>query len=257
MDVSIKSRKPRKNNRKRSKKSVKPSKSFVKKVKAVFASQVESKQAYRNESVANINATITTAADAFQLLPNVTNGVTDHHRIGDQVRAQRLTIKGHIVSNLTLTGITQSRLAMRMMIVVPKQYSNFAQIQANAVTWLPLLLKKGATVTAFTGIISDLYAPINTDAITCYYDKVTYIQSPYVATAVGDISVHNSTKFFSKTLKIKNKLLKYDSNIDAGLTPSNYNPVLLLGYVKLDGTAPDANNQLNLSYTATLDYEDA
>ena len=40
------------------------------------------------------------------------------------------------------------------------------------------IVKKGGTQTAFTGVVSDLYAPINNDAITTYYDKLIYIQNP-------------------------------------------------------------------------------
>jgi len=226
-------------------------------VQQIVSKNAESKQVYRSENSATINTSITTATDAFQLVPNCGTGVTDHSRIGDQTRAQSLTIKGHILSNLTLTGISQCRMGIRMMIVTPKQYNNFNQIQSNATLWLPLLLRKGATVSAFTGVIPDLYAPISTEAITLHYNKVMYINTPYVQTAVGDANIYNSCHFFSKTFNLKNKLLRYDANIDSGLTPVNYSPVLLVGYVRLDGTAPDANNQFNLSYTATLNYEDS
>jgi len=239
------------------KRSGKPSKSFVKKVQSIVRRNVESKQAYRQEFNTTFNGAITTATDALQLIPNIIAGTADSSRIGDQITAQSLTIKGHIHSNLTFTGITQCRLGVRMMIVTPKQYNNFANVQANAALWLQLLLKKGSTVTAFTGIVPDLYAKINTDAITCHYDKVMYITTPYLQTAVGDTTIYGSTKFFSKTFRFKNKILKYDNGIDLGLTPSNYSPVLIVGYVKLDGTAPDANTQCAISYDAYLNYEDA
>lgn len=256
---NVKNKKPRRRNYKKRpiRRSAKPSKSFVKKVQSVISKNVESKQVFRSENTSNINASITTANDAYQVLPNMGQGVTDHGRVGDQVKAQRLTIKGHFISNLTYTGSTTCRLGVRMMIVTPKQYGNFGNVQSNAVTWLTLLLKKGATTSAFTGVIPDLYANINTDVVTKHYDKVFYINCPYLQTAVGDTSVYNTCKFFSKTIKLKNKLLKYDSSVDAGLTPVNYSPVLLMGYVRLDGTAPDVTNHINLSYDAYLIYEDA
>lgn len=239
------------------KRASKPSKSFVKKVQSIVRKNVESKQAYRQESNTAFNSAITSAVDAIQLVPNILAGTSDSARIGDQITAQSLTIKGHINSNLTFTSASGCRLGVRMMIVTPKQYNNFSNVQANAAVWLQLLLKKGSTVTGFTGIVPDLYAKINTDAITCHYDKIMYITTPYLQTAVGDTTISESVKFFSKTFKYKNKILKYDNGIDSGLTPSNYSPVLLIGYVKLDGTAPDASSQLAISFDAYLNYEDA
>lgn len=256
--VNVKKReRPKRNYKKRNYRRSKLSKSFVKKVEAVIRKDVETKSAYRAEAGSGINAAITSATDAFQLVPNIIQGTSDSTRIGDQLRGQSLIIRGHFNTALSYTGSTTCRLGVRMMIVTPKQYNNFAQVQANAAIWLQYLLKKGATTSAFTGLITDFYADINTDAITVHYDKKFYINTPYLQTAVGDTGIFNSVKFFSRRIALKNKLLRYDSNIDSGLTPSNYSPVLLIGYVKLDGTAPDVNTHISLNYNAYLRYEDA
>lgn len=226
-------------------------------VQKIVMKNVETKSAYRAEAGSGINSGINSATDAYQLVPNILQGTSDSTRIGDQIRGQVLRIKGHINTALSLTTSATCRLGVRMMIVQPKQYSNFAQIQANAAIWLQYLLKKGSTTVGFTGITTDLYADVNTDAITCYYDKVMYINTPFLQTAVGDTTIYNSVKFFSKTINLRNKLLKYDSNIDSGLTPSNYNPVLLIGYIRLDGSAPDTTAHISLHYDAYLNYEDA
>lgn len=250
-------KKPSKFATKKVKKVVKPSQNLVKSVQAIIAKNNETKQAYRAEYASGVNGAISSATDAFQLIPNILQGTTDNARIGDQIRAQKLIIKGHFNTALSYTGSTTCRLGVRMMIVQPKQYTNFANIQANAAVWLQILLKKGGTTSAFTGITPDLYAKINTDAITCYYDKLYYINTPYLQTAVGDTGIYNSVKFFSRTMKLRNKLLKYDASIDSGLTSTNYNPVLLIGYVRLDASAPDNNSHISLNYDAYLDYEDA
>lgn len=230
---------------------------LVKAVKSIIHKNVETKSAYCQTYNSTFNGAISVVADVVQILPNITNSTSDNGRIGDQIRAQSLQIKGYIASNLTFTTLTGCRLGVRLMIVQPKQYSDFGVIQANAATWLTYLLKKGGTVGGFTGIVPDLFAQVNTDAITKYYDKVFYINSPYLQTNVGDTTVFNSVKFFSKTLKLRNKLLKYDSNVNAGVTPVNFNPVMLLGYVKLDGSAPDLNIQIAMSNDCYLNYEDA
>lgn len=255
----VKFNKPKKLRRRFSKAKAKskPSKNLVKAIKSVIHKQTETKSAYHQTFSSNFNSPISVVADVIQVLPNLTNSTSDAGRIGDQIRAQKLKIKGFIASNLTFTGISGCRLGVRLMIVQPKQYGDFGLIQTQAATWLSYLLKKGATTGSFTGNIPDLFADINTDAITKYYDKIYYINTPYLQTAVGDTTTFNSVKFFSKTLNLKNKLLKYDNNVNAGVTPVNYNPVMLVGYVKLDGTTPDANSQISLSNDSYLYYEDA
>lgn len=258
--VNVKPKKRRSNYKKRNytrPSARKMSKMFVKKVQSIVNKNLETKTSYRTEYGSGVNCAITSATDAFQLVPNMLQGLTDSSRIADQIRGQSLIIRGHFNTALAYTTASGCRLGVRMMIVQPKQYGNFAQVQANAALWLQYLLKKGGTTTAFTGITPDLYADINRDAITCYYDKKFYINTPYLQTAVGDTTIANSVKFFTKKIILKNKLIRYDANVDGGLTPVNYCPVLLIGYVKLDGSAPDANVQLSLNYDAYLNFQDA
>ena len=112
----------------------------------------------------------------------------------------------------------------------------------------------------FTGLISDLYSPINTDCCTKYYDKVFYVQNPLAGATPQQIICLCLTRLasFSKTINLKNKLLKYDVDIDSGLTPVNFNPTLLIGYSYLDASSPDSvTTQISMSWFSTLDYEDA
>jgi len=230
---------------------------FAKRVQAVISKNVETKTVYQANTNQYYNASITSAADIIQILPNCVNGTTDHSRIGDTIRGQRLRIKGFLSTQLNVTGASNCRIGVRMMIVQPKQFSDYTYVLSQATTWLTSLLKRGSTTVAFTGLPQDLFSDINREAITCYYDKVMYFQSPYLLTAAGDVSVHNSTRFFNINLNLRNKILKYDNDINAGLTPVNFNPVLILGYVKLDGSAPDILVQLQNTTDSYLDYEDA
>lgn len=234
------------------------SKSFAKAVQRIVHKDVESKSAYNQQYSINFNSGINSSGDALQILPNIAQGTADNARIGDQVRAQKLRVKGFVTSNLTYQSYSNCRLGIRVMIVQPKMYQDYATIIAQAAVWMGTLLKKGGTTTGFTGIVPDLMADINTDAITKYYDKVFYVNTPYVATSVGDLATYNSVKFFSKTLNLRNKLLRYDSSINSGLTPVGYNPVMLVGYVHLDGSSPDTiTTQVTMSCDSYLDYEDA
>lgn len=248
---------------------VKPSKSFVKKVQSIVHKDVETKQAYNNQylQIQSYNSAINSSGDCAILVPNIASGTSDNARIGDQIRAQKLKITGHLITRFTgssgTTYYQNCRIGVRMFIVQPKSFQSQSSITGNATTWQATLLKKGGTTSGFTGLISDLYAPVNTDAITCYYDKVFYVQNPYSNAVFGSTMSNllmptGTCKFFSKTIKLRNKVLKYDASIDSGLTPVAYNPVLIMGYAYLDGSSADTvTTNLAMSYVSVLDYEDA
>lgn len=247
--------------RRKRKSKVKPTKNFVKAVKSIINKDVETKQGFHSVTAENYNSTIYVSGDCKRLVPNISQGTADNARIGDQVKAQTLSCKGAVVYNPS-TGqygtYANSRIGVRMMIVQPRQYNNLDDVQSNAGTWTAYLLKKGGTTTAFNGVLSDLWAPINSDAVIKYYDKIFYLDAPYQVTAVGSTLMGKSTKLFNINLKLRNKTLKYDSSVSSGIQPTNYAPVLLLGYVHMDGSAADSiTTALQLSYDSVLNYEDA
>jgi len=244
-----------------------PSKGLVKAIKSVIHEQAETKQTYTQQSSTNFNSGINSSADCLQLIGNVSQGTGDNARIGDQIRAQSLKVKGFFISRFTggagTTYYQNCRIGVRIMIVQPKAYIGLGAIQANATTWQSTLLKRGGTTTGFTGIIPDLYSDINTDAVTCYYNKVFYVQNPYSNAVFGSagntlLMPEGTTRFFSKTLKLRNKCLKYDNSIDSGLTSTNFNPVMLLGHCYLDGTSPDSvTTNIAMSFDAYTYFEDS
>jgi len=243
-----------------------PSKALTKAIKTVIHQQVENKQAYRALSLTAFNSGIDNTGDSVAILPDVSIGTQDNARIGDQLRGQTLTLKGHIISlNNIPQSSANSRIAVRLMVVQPRYLSNRVTVLSNSVNWQATLLKKGGATSGFTGEISDLYAPINTDAIIKYFDKVMYLPIPQVYVGTGTtntntlaaIDMSKSVKFFNISLKIKNKLFKYDSTIST-VQPLNYSPTFLLGYVHLDGSAADVvNTQVSAAFDAIFSYEDA
>lgn len=236
------------------------SKPMVKAIQSIIHKDAETKQAYTSIVSTQFNSGISGSGDNFQILPNVNQGTADNSRCGDQIRGQSLTLKGAIVYNPS-TGVygtySNTRLAVRLMVVQPKNLTDYASVNGAALSWQNILLKKGGTTSAFTGILNDLWAPINTDAITKYYDKVFYIQGTYQATAVGSSQLLGSTRFFKHTFKLKNKLLRYDNSIGSGLYPTNFAPTLIIGYAHMDGSAPDTvSTAISVSYDSIFNYED-
>lgn len=252
------SRKPRRVPRK---------KTFAKKVLAIIHKQAENKMAYDSggDVIQKFSGSLTNSGVSalFPLIPSINRGNNEGDRIGQQIRAQRLRFKGVILHTPSGPGPYagfQSRVAVRMMIVQPKHLSNNTQVDSTS--WYGALLQKGNTTTSFTGKLTDLWAPINRDAITVYHDKVHYLTATQVAqvTAVGYYHIDNSkaTKFFDVSVKCKNKVLKYDDNtfVGSGLTPTNFAPVALFGWCYLDGTAIGTLQDVGINYDTTLEFED-
>lgn len=242
-------------------------KSLVRTIKKVIHSQVETKQAYTTSgnSLIQFNSGITVNADYQTLLPSITNGSGDFNRIGDQIRAQSLIVKGYIKFEPTNpnTFIRNPCVIARLFILSLKKNQFIGDVQTQT-TALVGLLKKGGTTSQWTGVLSDIYAPVNTDLFTVHMDKKYYLnQTNYTtiggpASAVFPSDIKNTVKFFSHSLKVKNKLLRYDANFNSGLNPINYAPFMLLGYAYLDGTTPDTlASPLGLHYDVVFNYEDA
>lgn len=251
----VRTNKPRSMRPRRGRKSTKPSKSFVKKVQSIIHKDVETKMAFTNQSNVYYNSGINSTGDIVPIMPSINFGTTDNARIGDQIRGQSITLKGALQLVSPTSVLANCRVAVRMFVVQPKIYGERASV--GTAGWLPLLLKKGASVTAFTGILSDLWAPVNTDVITKYYDKIFYMDSAYNPVN-GQSTLGNSIKFFNKTFKLRNKLIKYDSGVDSGLSPTAYNPVVILGYVHMDGSSPDTlTTAVSMSFDSIFRYEDA
>lgn len=254
----------------------KPNKNLMKTIKKIIHQQSETKCAFTTVPMTSFNSGMNGSSDMLPLLPPVSQGVLDNQRVGDQIRAQTLTIKGHMYINSTpIIGISQnvyavptnsnSRIAVRMIVCQPKNISSSDLILTNP-SWINSLIKRGGTTNAFTGSVADLYAPVNRDAVTVYHDKTFYLSlDPLVVagtypagTLIPTTGTRQALKFFNFSLKCKNKLLKYDSNVGSGLAPVNYSPICLFGYAHLDGSAPDTfttivNAQADINFT----YEDA
>lgn len=240
--------------KKRIRKTKKP---MVKLIQSVINKNAEDKFAWRSVTNVFYNSGINSQTDVTSIMPSISVGAGDASRVGVQIHGKQLTIQGHMINDLTTNSYSDVRICVRMMVVSPKGYTGYTPAYNAAATWLAYLLKKGATTTGFTGLVSDLYAPINTDAITCHYDKLIYLNAPYVPFSTeGAYPVTRSTKFFKISLPV-NRIFKYDSSVDSGLLPVNYAPFIILGYSHLDSSSADVTQtQVNLSWTAQFKYQD-
>lgn len=259
-----KSRKPASRLNRRKRVSSKPSKSFAKKVLTVLHKTAEDKSESTTNNSLVRDCAVSVIGDAIYAIPSIAKGTQDNQRNGDQITARKLTMKGHLCLNLNYQNQASCRIAVRMMVVQPKTFANIDSVATYFAQWMPYLLKRGGTVQGFTGSIENLYAGINTDLITKYYDKTFYMSVPALLTSTGTTDVDTMTtsdnrqsiKFFKHTFKLRNKVLKFDSNVASGLYPTNYAPVILVGFCRLDGSAITADTQVQFNNVNTLYWED-
>lgn len=205
-----------------------------------------------------------TGADCFPIVPQISSTPTagTFYRIGEKIKARSLVVKGYYMytPQTTVNTTAFNHLALRIMVVSPKDVRDITSITSNSGSWLQALLQNGSSTAAFSNqACASAYLPFNTERITKYYDKVHYLNNEYLlqATAVGDATLvtKNLVKHFTIRIPMRNKTLQYDSNVNSGLTPVNFNPVLMCGIVQMDGFA-NVTTAGKLFYTSELQYED-
>lgn len=267
----FKKRAPRKRVvRKTARKYAKPSKSFAKKVNSVIHKNVETKEVSYNLAVTDFNGPVNNVADVCRIIPNLPQGTSNGQRIADQVRAQRIDFRGHMMINTVFntTGIniptaipTNARLMIRAAIISVKKFNCFDDVSATT-AWMAGVLKNGSVTQGLDGTLQSMYLPWNTDVITVHKEFKKFVTIPVIyektATAAGfamtAVGFENSIKFISKRLPCK-KVLKYDSS---SFSPQNFSPIFICSYAHLDGTSADLiTARITTSYVSTLFYEDA
>lgn len=245
-----------------------PSPAFIKAVRKIVDKDTETKQAFHTtgDSLVYFNSGIDSVGDMVQIIPSISQGVGPHQRIGEQLKAKNLSVKGFL--RLNVNDVSDStkltNVICRMMVVSLKTRPSYIDATASSAP-LSTLLKKGGTTVAFTGKLSDVYAPINTDVWTVHHDKKFYLNQSFVnvtgpspPTTILAQDISKTIKFFRFNVKCKNKVLKYDEDVGSALYPTNWGPMLLIGYSYLDGSSADViSTNIACQFDSTFNYEDA
>lgn len=260
------SRKPRKTYRRKGYKV----NSIKRLVKSEIAKNIEDKQCFYSSPI-TANSLLTYGSQIGtsnyqRLIPNISQGVGENERVGEQITFKGMSIKGYVrLLPATSTNIyNMSQVAVRLMVLSLKIAPSYDQFQSNLANSLQNLLRKGGTTTAFTGYVNDLYAPLNTDLWTKHYNKVMYLSQPVIqdlGAGSQPVWVSNDQRkcirFFNIKLRNKNKVLKYSSGINSDLQPTNYCPIIFIGYSYLDGNVDFTSKQVQLAFDNTMYYQDA
>lgn len=238
---------------------------FAKAVKKIVNSMAEDKMAYHCPSesqLVNFNSTISAVGDILQVIPNMTTGSEENQRSGDEITAKSLKVKGYLRFTPVQTAgdIKFSQVGVRLMCLSLKKATSWDLVSGSNSPLLSLL-RRGGTTVGFSGQLSDLFNPINTDLFTVHGNKVFYMtqNNNSFATNVGywSTDVKDQIKFFNFDVKMRNKKLQYDDDTNGGLLPTNAAPFMLVGYVYLNGSSGDTVvSNLGMYYQSTLRFED-
>lgn len=259
-------RRPRKYLRKR--KSVKkPSKFLKTTIQKIISKNVEDKSAFHDtgDSLVYCNSGINSSGDMMRILPNIYKGTNEQERVGAQIRAKSLVIKGYLQleKDQVFGDVSNKRIAVRLMVVSMKKYKTLTDVQNYAGAGL---IEKGGTASNFSGYISHLWAPINPEEYIKHYDKVFYLAQDYVAQQVGSSTpttvwsqdISKGIRFFTIRIPLRGKKLIYSQDTGSDIQPVNFAPVLCMGYAHLDGSSPDTvSTKVGICYDVTFNYEDA
>lgn len=237
-------------------------------IQSIVSKNIEDKQAYYStgDSLVYFNSGINSTGDVLSVLPDVPEGVGPNARVGDRIRAKYLNIRGYIQLKAQTSGtyndFANCRIGVRLIVASSKKVKNYNDLKSQAGS---NLIQKGATSSNFTGLLSDLYAPLNTEAYTKHFDKVYFLCQSAQMQQVGTSSpsvvwsspLDKTIKFFNIKIPLRGKQLMFDDGTSAYL-PTNFGPGLMLGYSKLDGSAVDTvSTNVGICYDVNFTYEDA
>lgn len=248
----------------------KPDRNFVKKVKAIIAKDVETKEAFVEYALNTFNGPVNNVADTIKVMPNIFQGTDNGQRIGDNVKLQKMSFKGHmqinVVPNTTGTTIptaipNHTRFLVRAFVFSLKRFNNYSDAAATT-AWMSQFLKKGNTTQGLDGTVTSMYLPVNTDVITVHKEWLEDLTIPAIyaqtATATGfsntAVGFENTYKFLMADFKI-NRKLGYD---DTSAEPENFAPLFCLSYCKLDASSSDIIvSKVSCAFVCNAFYEDA
>ena len=205
------------------------------------------------------NASITTYAECYPLLPKVTQGVDSYQRVGDKLRPKSLRVELYIVANGTLTTSMLQRV--RLFVLQDKSLSNWSAIDTTPIG--NQLLDFGSFLGGFSGLPNCELIRVNKRRYKVIKDKVVTLAkgtglTPNTGGINGTQTFVSGSQYHKITFKIPTPaVLHYSNPLDN--YPTNFAPFMCLGYTQPDGdTAPDSGVfKVAVQFSSHLDYEDA
>lgn len=229
--------------------------SFDRKVLNVVNRSQETKKAVYESGTINFNSQINATGDVLRIIPQIAVGSNSWQRNGQTIRLMKVVIKGFYEISQSEAASSDARLGIRHCYLASKKKNNW---QDNTSTDLLQLLEGvNGVAQQFDGTVIKYNTPINREYFTSRGDKKFSMMTNQYFSSSGAIQMHpKSIKFFTKVLTFgqNGKLIHFEGSNEAINFPYFHS----MGYVHLDGTAPDLiDTRLTMTYTSTAYYKDA
>lgn len=241
-------------NKRRVNKRRKPKMSFDLRVSQVINKHLETKKAVYESGLVAFNSPITATADVLRLMPDIPTGNNSWQRTGQKITLTKVVIRGYITTTgPATTSASRSRYGVRHMLLADKQKNDWQNVTTTDLAGL--LEGVSAAGQYMDGTVNTYMTPVNRENFTSRMDKKFPITQIYEEGDDGKSVARESIKFFTKTLTFgtNGKHLFFEGSNH----PINFKYFMSLGYVYLDGSAPDtASTDIKMSYTATAYYKD-
>jgi len=209
------------------------------------------------------------------LLPRIADGSDGYQRMGNTITPKVLKVKGLVYFNYDVIGSSSWDFTLRLMVVTHKSQRNQDELTAASIApgtapgYYKTLLWNGqvAQPTTYEGCqpYYDML-PINRRAWHVLEDKHIHLRKGLSDTAVTPSSAGETFKsptravpfeFVFTQKQLPAKLLYQTPGNDV---PTNFAPVLAMGWVSNDGSIQIGNSVLDatvqVQWTSTLIYED-
>ena len=231
----------------------------------------ENKYAAWVQRPTNIPAIIglTQIVNVMRVIPNIPQGLGEYaQRVGNQITPKSLIIQGWCTLDMTNEDRDYDRVAVKIFCGFPKQFPLYdnatAAISASPLAnWSYSIMDTGVGPGPYDGTLNAFQAPVNRDIFTVKSQRSFTLMRPRIydaITATTDFarSTSGSFKFFKMKIAVPHSM-RYGVGTDQ--QPSNFAPMVMAGYTLLNGATPappaTGPQQVTISYTARLSYEDA
>jgi len=242
-----------------------PRKPLVKMMKKVALkvaeSAMETKYVCDTVNAIAFNSAVTAGAEQYSLYPKLGPGTNTWERVGIDVHPIR--VKNTWV--VSLNTVTRSNnIIVHLFCLIDKNNRFYPNVVASGA---PQFLRSGQAagsgLQGFNGFNTDAFKMINKERYTLL-KHFSFQLAANVGSANGDTTAGNAPNVATQSAKTISyvvdapKTLRYDPTNTTANYPNGHAPFWVLGYTKVDGSAPDVGNQsVTVSHITEMIYKDA
>lgn len=234
-----------------------PKRSVVATVKRIIKGQEEKKLQVLFQQGTTFNGGISATNEWYNPIPIVGQGTGSFQRDGNVIKPSLLDMTWNISIG---TGVTRSCDDIVVLYLFKcKNLRSYADMQSRGSP--ANFLDFGSLGTnPFSGVLTDVAAPVNNDLITLISKKVFKLNKGPGGLNGDGGNYSGAGGVTSRRIRIKMRKLPqfmYTQGNSDGL-PENYGLCWALGYAKSDGSAPDVLFQdVRVDFTSSLYFTDA